>query len=319
MRGFSHSEPIATHMTTDAAIAAYLRHLSAERQLAPRTVAAYHGDLQRFAAALRESQRDDIAAVDAYTLKDYLAQLREERDCRPATLNRVISTLKGFFAWLRRTGEIGADPSAGLRRPRQPSKLPLHLTPGEARDLLLEGDPEDPNCLRDRTVLTLLAMTGIRLSELTGLDVADVDLERGCLRVLGKGRKERLVPLNPPARRAVEEWLRERPRPRPGCPALFLSRDGGRISHRTVQYLLRKAVKRLGLDPRISPHKLRHTFATLLYGEAVELRDIQELLGHASVATTAIYTHTNVDRMRAAVEKLKVAGKGSPRSSGEHS
>ncbi len=301
-------------MNLATAIATYLRHLSAERQLAPRTVRAYEYDLRRFAEMLPESCQGELASIDAYVLKDYLAQLREERDCRPATLNRVISTLRGFFGWLVRTGEVATDPSAGLRRPRQPRKLPLHLTADEVRDLLLGGEADDSNRLRDRTVLTLLAMTGIRLSELTGLDAADVDLERGCLRVLGKGRKERLVPLNPIARQAVVEWLRDRPRPRPGCPALFLDRHGDRISHRTVQYLLGKAVKRLGLDPRISPHKLRHTFATLLYGEAVELRDIQELLGHASVATTAIYTHTNVDRMRAAVEKLKAGGRKSPQS-----
>lgn len=297
-------------MSLRTALDQYLRHLRGERQLAVRTVAAYEYDLRRFLASLPESQAADPEAIDAYALKDFLAMLREDRDCRPATLHRTISSLRGFFRWLREEGLVSQDPALGLRRPKLPRKLPLHLTASEARDLLVEGDPDNKDALRDRTILSLLAMTGLRLSELTGLDVEDVDFERGCLRVLGKGSKERLVPLNERARTALEAWLRERPRPAPGCPALFLNRHGGRISHRTVQYLLRKAVKRLGLDPRISPHKLRHTFATLLYGEAVELRDIQELLGHASVATTSIYTHTNVDRMRAAVEKLKVRGSG---------
>jgi site-specific recombinase XerD len=147
-------------------------------------------------------------------------------------------------------------------------------------------------------------MTGMRLAELVGLDVDTVDLESGFLRVMGKGRKERLIPINSAARQLLHRWLAERPAPLPGCRALFLSRGGQRISRRTVQYLVRRAVKRAGLDPRISPHKLRHTFATHLYAEGTDLRDIQELLGHANIASTSIYTHTNVDRLRHAIRSL---------------
>jgi integrase/recombinase XerC len=276
--------------------------------LAPRSILAYRYDLERFGRWAEASgvplQRVD--SIEPWHLKEYLATLKEDHDLGPNTMCRVISSLRCFFRWLMLEGRIESSPAKGLRNPRKGRKLPLYLTPPEARALAAPPPPEAPDQLRDLTIITLLLMTGIRLSELTGLDRSAVDLESGVIRVLGKGRKERLVPLNRAARAALQRWLAEGPRPAEGCAAVFLNRRGGRISPRTVQYLVRRAVRRLGLDPRLSPHKLRHTFATTLYAEATDLRDIQELLGHANIASTAVYTHTNVDKVRAAVQSLRL-------------
>lgn len=294
-------------MLLEKAIAEFLRFLSAERNLAPRTVMAYGYDLERVRGHLEgDGKGRRVDSVEPYDLKDYLATLKEENKCRPATLCRVISSMRVFFSWATQQGYSPADPALGLHHPKKPKKLPIYLMPGEVQDLAAVVSDEDENGQRDRTILLLLVMTGMRLSELVGLDLPDVDFESGTMKVLGKGRKERLVPMNHTSRRVLEEWLAVRPRGRDGCQCLFLSRDGERISRRTVQYLVRKAVKGAGLDPRISPHKLRHTFATMLYAEAVDLRDIQELLGHSNIASTSVYTHTNVDKVRAAVNKLRV-------------
>jgi len=172
---------------------------------------------------------------------------------------------------------------------------------------MAEGPGLDaPLSNRNKGIITLLMMGGLRLSEVVGLDIADVDFEQQTVRVFGKGRKERLVPLSAPLTSALTIWLEERKTLTARCAALFLDRDGNRITGRMVQYAVRKAIKALGLDPRVSPHKLRHTFATLLYAQDTDLRDIQELLGHANIVSTSVYTHTNVEKIRSAVDKLKV-------------
>ncbi len=296
-------------MMLGPAIERFTQYLSAERNMAPRTVQAYRYDLGRLAAHLvekREGKPPRVDQVDAYDLKDYLAHLKEDRGSKPATVGRVISTIRVFFQFLTELGECRVNPARVLHTPKRPKKLPVYLTATEAHDIMSAPDPDHQDAARDRTILLLLIMTGMRLSELVGLDLESVDFERNTVKVFGKGRKERLIPLNASARRMLQEWVAGRPASREGCRALFLSRHGDRISRRTVQYLVRKAVKAKGLDPRISPHKLRHTFATTLYAEAVDLRDIQELLGHASIASTSVYTHTNVDKVRAAVNKLRL-------------
>lgn len=290
----------------------YARFLKSERNMAPRTVAAYRYDLERFHRWMEECGigENHLGGLTAWQLKEFLATLHEERDLKPASLARIVSSLRMFFDFLQTEGLVEGNPAKGLRTPKKGRKLPVYLPPAEARQILRAVDPEHPDCLRDRTILTVLVMTGLRLSELVGLDRHDADLEGGVLKVLGKGRKERLVPLNRAAASVLEKWLREGPSPAEGCEALFPGRHGGRISPRSVQYLVMKAVKRAGLDPRVSPHKLRHTFATTLHAEETDLRDIQELLGHTNIASTSIYTHTNVDKVRAAVEKLRINGEG---------
>lgn len=298
-------------MTLASAIARFLQHLSAERNLAPSTVAAYGYDLERFAAWLAENGGPRaLRQIEALDLKVYLAMLKDEHGLKPTSLSRVVSSLRVFFKWAEEQEYRVPDPARGLRTPRKGRKLPVYLTPGESRRVLKYFDLESPNGARDYAVVTLLVMCGLRLAELVGLDLQDVDRHSGTLKVLGKGRKERLAPLNATAAAALDRWLAIRP-PCPHSPAVFLSSKGDeRISRRTVQYVVKKLAKALGLDPRLSPHKLRHTFATTLYGEDVDLRDIQELLGHSNIASTSIYTHTNVSRIRDAVGKLEGLGGG---------
>lgn len=292
-------------MNLDEAIERHIRFLSAERNMAPRTAEAYRYDLRRFAAFLADKTGGTswlCSAVDAWSIKDYLAMLQEEHSLKPASLARVISSIRSLFRWALKEGILTEDPAAGIRTPKKAKKLPVYLTPDEASALVRHREEEHPLSTRNRTMLLLLTMTGIRLSELVGIDVGDVDFEQRTVRVLGKGRKERLVPLNSRVQDTLRQWLAERPPA--SSPALFLDRHGNRVTPRMVQYAVTKAVKALGLDPRVSPHKLRHTFATGLYGQDVALRDIQELLGHANIVSTSVYTHTNVEKVRAAVEKL---------------
>ena len=301
------SSPEPACMNIGEALQRFVSHLGAERNLAPRTIAAYRYDLDRLVVHLGEGAIGrNVATVESYQLKDYLATLQEDSNLKPATLCRIISSMKVFFRWAESEGYLDVSPAARLRSPRKPRKLPVYLVPEDSSRLLARAEPDAAMAARDQTMVKVLIMMGLRLSELVGIDVADVDFEQGTIRVLGKGRKERLVPMNGVVRRALGAWLASRGKPVEGCRALFLDRHGNRITGRMVQYALRKAVKELGLDPRVSPHKLRHTFATTLYAEETDLRDIQELLGHANIASTSIYTHTNVDKVRAAVEKLKM-------------
>ncbi|MCC6545922.1 tyrosine-type recombinase/integrase [Candidatus Sumerlaeota bacterium] len=300
-------------MTLHDSLQKFLQQLSAERNMAPGTVDAYRYELERLEKSLAESDPAkvrNVAKVDPFDLKDYLARMKEDRNCKAATIARVISSMRQFFGFLLAEGIIGNDPAMGLRTPKKSRKLPVYLTATEANRMAVpppidDGDDAGDQ-LRDETIISLLMLTGMRLSELVGLDLDSLDLENAVVKVFGKGRKERLIPLNSSARELLRDWLVVRPTGKNGCRALFLSGHRDRITKRMVQHLVKKAVKRNGLDRRISPHKLRHTFATTLYAEAVELRDIQELLGHASVVSTAVYTHTNVDKVRAAVNKLRM-------------
>ncbi|MCC5877944.1 MAG: tyrosine recombinase XerC [Candidatus Sumerlaeia bacterium] len=299
-------------MRLQQAIEAFGRCLKSERNMAPRTIEAYLYDLGRLARWLGECKLGDprVDAITNWQLKEFLAVLHEEHDLKPASMSRVVSSIRVFFEFLHTDGYVETNPARGLRSPKKGRRLPIYLPPDEARRLVLSMDPEHPDHLRDRTILVLLLMTGMRLSELTGLNRNDPSFEARTIKVLGKGRKERLVPMNRLAEAALRNWLAEGPSPTDGSNALFVNRRGERISKRTVQYIVHKAVKRAGLDPRISPHKLRHTFATTLYAEETDLRDIQELLGHANIASTSIYTHTNVDKVRAAVATLKLRSLG---------
>lgn len=290
--------------TIAQSIDGYLLHQRAERNLAPRTLVAYRYDLERFQTWLEKgnnARRTD--SVDTYEIKDYIASLREDSNLKPTTLSRTICSIRGFFRWATVEGLIDRNPAATIRTPRKPKRLPIYITAPENRRLVATPLSDETTAPRDRAILLVLGLSGMRVSELVGLSLDSVDLQSATLRVLGKGRKERLLPLALPARQVIESWLTQRVA-LPGETALFTGRRGGRMTVRMVQYLVRKAVRRAGLDPRISPHKLRHTFATHLYAEGTDLRDIQELLGHANIASTAIYTHTNVERLRDAVKSL---------------
>lgn len=291
-------------MNLRTALDQYLQHLRAERNLAPRTIEAYRYDLERLETWLQvDGKPRRVGDVEAWDLKDYIATLKEDSNLKPTTLSRTICSIRGLFRWATVEGHTERNPSAMIRTPRKPKRLPIFMSAPEARRLSAAPPPDERQGPRDRAILLVLIMSGLRVSELVGLDLSAVDRQTGTLRVFGKGRKERLIPLSSSARGVIEGWLAIRPT-RPGESALFTTAKGVRMTARMVQYLVRKAVRRAGLDPRISPHKLRHTFATHLYAQGTELRDIQELLGHANLTSTSIYTHTNVERLRDAVKSL---------------
>lgn len=286
-------------------LAAYERHLVSERGLTPHTVRAYLGDLAgmlEHAARLGATRLDDL---DLRTLRSWLAN-QQTRGRARTTLARRATAVRVFTAWAHRTGRTPSDPGAALGSPKRGRPLPAALSTGEARALLdaaaSHADDGSPVGLRDVAVLELLYATGIRVGELCGLDVDDLDHERRVVRVLGKGRKERTVPYGLPAARALDRWLRVRPQLlAPGAGgALFVGARGRRVDPRVVRAMVHARVAEVPHAPDLGPHGLRHTAATHLLEGGADLRTVQELLGHASLATTQVYTHVSSERLRAA-------------------
>ncbi len=297
-------EELPEQMAT--ALAAYERHLSAERNLAAHTVRAYVGDvlgLLRHAAALGHT---DVGSLDLRTLRSWLANQQTLGKAR-STMARRATAVRVFTAWAQRTGRAEVDPGAALGTPKAHKPLPPALNAGEARALLeaaaVRADDGSAVGARDVAILELLYATGIRVGELCGLDVDDVDRGRRVVRVFGKGRKERTVPYGVPADRAIGTWL-ERGRPQllvPGAgPAMFLGARGRRIDQRAVRTLVHDRLAEVPEAPDMGPHGLRHTAATHLLEGGADLRTVQEMLGHASLSTTQIYTHVTTDRLRQA-------------------
>jgi integrase/recombinase XerC len=288
------------------ALAAYERHLVSERDLTPHTVRAYLGDVSGMlahAAALGHVSLDDL---DVRTLRSWLANQKTLGKAR-TTMARRATAVRVFTAWAARTGRAQGDPGAQLGSPKAHTPLPPALDVALAREHLdvaaERADDGSPAGLRDVAVLELLYATGIRVGELCGLDVDDLDRGRRVVRVFGKGRKERAVPFGLPADRAVARWLEEG-RPRlvvPGAgAALFLGARGGRIDQRAVRSMVHRRLADVPGAPDLGPHGLRHTAATHLLEGGADLRTVQELLGHASLATTQIYTHVTAERLRTA-------------------
>jgi integrase/recombinase XerC len=282
-------------------VAAYQRHLELEAGRSPHTVRAYVGDLLGLLAHRQAAGADSLDGLDLAELRAWLAAQRE-RGASRSTLARRAAALRTFTAWAHRVGRLDSDPGQLLASPRPRRQLPAVLHEQEAAAAM--PDPAaaaDPVGLRDRLVVELLYATGIRVSELVGLDVDDVDEQRRVLRVLGKGAKERTVPYGLAAQRALTDWLRQG-RPalcRAGSgPALVLGARGGRIDPRTVRTIVHRRVATVPGAPDIGPHGLRHSAATHLLDGGADLRSVQELLGHASLATTQIYTHVSIERLR---------------------
>ena len=292
-------------------LSAYERHLTAERGLSAHTVRAYLGDLTELLAHCGEAGLLELAELDVTAIRGWLAA-QHAAGCSRATLARRTAAVRTFTAWAHRRGLLGNDPGPLLGTPKQHRKLPVVLRQDEAGRLLdgLGGGPEGPAELRDRAVLELLYATGIRVAELCGLDVDDLDLSRRTVRVLGKGGKERTVPVGEPAVRAVEDWRRVgRPAlaaPRSG-PALFLGTRGGRLHPTTARRIVHARIAQANaraedadgdLIRDVAPHGLRHSAATHLLEGGADLRSVQEILGHASLQTTQLYTHVSADRLK---------------------
>ena len=283
----------------------YAEHLALERNLSPHSVRAYVGDVTSLldhAARLQVTRPDE---VDLRTLRSWLARLHSQGASR-STLARRASAARVFTAWAHRRGEMTDDPGAALSSPRPHRRLPEVLRADEAAQVLDADWGEGPAGLRDRAVLELLYATAARVSELCGLDVDDVDPRRRTVRVLGKGRKERVVPVGEPAMAAVDAWLAAG---RPAWatdasgPALLLGARGGRLDPRTARRVVHARLGGADGLPDIGPHGLRHSAATHLIEGGADLRSVQELLGHATLATTQIYTHVSIERLRATYDR----------------
>jgi integrase/recombinase XerC len=291
-----------------AEIAAFLRHLDRERNASPHTVRAYGEDLEQFARHLRSElgREGRPKDVDHLLIRAFLARLHRQ-GLKSVSAARKLATLRTFFRYLCREGVLDRNPARSLLSPRLEKRVPTYLDEHDV-SLLVEMPGEGLAAARGRAILELLYATGIRCSELVGLDVGEVDRASRMIRVLGKGRKERIVPFGGRAGAAMDAYLPLRGETRPRTDALFVNAQGGRLSDRSVRLLVRQRMHAVALARRVSPHTLRHSFATHLLERGADLRAIQELLGHASLSTTQRYTHVNTRHL------LEIYNKSHPRS-----
>ncbi|MGL5857422.1 MAG: tyrosine recombinase [Angustibacter sp.] len=284
------------------------RHLGAELGRSEHTVRAYLGDV-RHLLRFADAQDADLPAITLSTLRSWLASMARQ-GCARSTMSRRAAAARTFFAWCVRTGQLGQDPASRLVAARRAGPLPAILTHSEIERMMAALDDAcrvdaDPLVLRDRAAVELLYASGIRVGELVALDVDDLDLGRRLVRVLGKGRKERVVPFGVPAAHATREWLvggRSLLVTAHSPPALLLGSRGGRVDQRQVRAAVHAWTARVERG-EVSPHGLRHSAATHLVEAGADLRAVQELLGHATLATTQIYTHVTAERLKATYEQ----------------
>ena len=275
------------------AIADFLQHLGVERQASAHTLDAYRRDLSAL-AAWAQAQSQDLITLHAEQLRAFVAS-EHRRGLSPKSLQRRLSACRSFYRWLLRHGRIAASPAAALRAPKAPRKLPQVLDADEAARLV-EVPTDVPLGLRDRALLELFYSSGLRLSELCGLRWRDLDLADGLVTVLGKGRKQRSVPVGSHARAALAAWRAAALPPAGSDDPVFPGRNGP-ITPRAVQLRMRQLAQRQGLFKRVHPHLLRHSFASHVLESSGDLRGVQELLGHADIATTQIYTHLDFQHL----------------------
>ena len=292
----------------DATVRSFLTYLEVERGASPHTLRNYEGDLRQFLDFLRTSHQGALPApadVDAFVVRSFLASRAGHGDSK-ATRGRKLATLRSLFKFLAREGIIACSPAAAVSAPRKDQKLPRVLTADDAKRLMEDQTPARARSVRDQAILETLYSTGARVAELVGLNVEDIDLHEGIATVMGKGRKERVVPLGRQAVEAIRSYLDSLPptlpSPSNGTP-LFRNRRGGRLTARSVDRIVAKFSRSIPNFPTISPHALRHSFATHLLDGGADLRAIQELLGHASSSTTQRYTHVAVDRLMETYDK----------------
>ena len=277
----------------------FLRHLEVDRGVSPNTVRAYAADLSRYLEWAERSHVDPIS-LSHRQMRSYLAELDQARYAR-RTIARRLSAIRSFFAFLHSEGTVSSDPAAVLATPKIPSRLPKVL-PTEAVTALLDApDASTPSGLRDRAVLEVLYATGARVSEVSSLGLGDLDLSQGQVTLMGKGAKERIVPMHRIAVESVRTYLREA---RPvllsdvSGDLLFLSVRGRQYSSDAIRRMFKKHLATVGAASALSPHALRHTFATHLLDSGADLRTVQELLGHVALSTTQIYTHLSTQRLQ---------------------
>ena len=281
----------------------FLAYLELERGLSRNTLNAYRTDLLQYGAYLREHSIDPVEVSPA-EMSEFVADLKSadgERNLAASTVHRKTAALRSFYKHLRREELLTDDPTVGLRTPRRSKKLPNVLNQAEVSRLLAAPEGASPQAARDRAILEVMYACGLRASELTGLEMTDVDTHHGMLRARGKGSKERIVPLGRHAIYAIEAYLRSgRPELVKGRSekALFLNFRGGPLTRQGLYKIVQAHARTAGLDDRMSPHTLRHSFATHLLAGGCDLRAVQEMLGHADVATTQMYTHLSGQQLK---------------------
>jgi integrase/recombinase XerC len=290
------------------ALAEFLRHLALEKNASAYTVKSYREDLSQALEFFHErlGQKAAPEQLTSRLLRAYLVWLHDQSYAK-TTMARRIAAVRSWCRFLCQRGMLGANPADGLRGPRQEKRLPNYLAENAMARLLETPGSDSALAVRDRAILETLYSAGLRVSELTGLDVDDVDLESGLATVRGKGKKERLALLGTKALGALKNWLRLREATLSAkgksASAVFLNKNGTRLTTRSVGRLLEKYLALAGLDARASPHSLRHSFATHLLDRGADIRSVQELLGHKSLANTQIYTHVTTQRMQESYQK----------------
>ncbi len=277
----------------DGAVSSFLEYLGVERGASPHTLRSYAADLREFCRFLASEGASGLAVADTALIRAYLASLHQRRLSK-ATVARRLAAVRSCLRFLARRGGIEVNPARHVRTPRLGRRLPSFLPKDEAKDLLDRIPEASTAGRRDHALLELLYATGLRVAECCGLDLDDLDRARRTVRVLGKGAKERVVPFGDAALAAVDAYLVVRGQRR---GPVFLNRRGGRLSTRSVHRIVRRQAQRAGISRRVTPHTLRHTFATHLLGEGADLRLIQELLGHSRLSTTQRYTHVSPEQL----------------------
>lgn len=286
------------HPATDPRLAVtdFLKYLQNERRASAHTVENYRRDLQRLLRFCAQSERADWATLTTPDMRQFVAALHHAR-LAPKSIQRILSATRSFYRFLLREGLARRNPAVGVPAPRAPRRLPKALSTDEAVRLV-EAGGDGPIAQRDRAMLELFYSSGLRLSELAGLDLADLDFGESLVRVTGKGAKERVLPVGAAALNAVQVWLRERAGlAATSEPALFVSQHGRRLSVRAIEQRVAVCARRQGLGQHVHPHMLRHSFASHLLESSGDLRAVQELLGHANLSTTQIYTHLDFQHL----------------------
>lgn len=277
-------------------VQSFLRHVSTERRLSAHTAAAYRRDLEALADFCRREGIDSWADVDSYHIRRFAAECHR-RGSSARSIARRLSAVRSFFRFLMTSGTAAANPAADVQAPKASRRLPATLDADQVASLL-ESDAPDVLDIRDQAILELMYSSGLRLAELVGLDLNDLDLADRTVRVTGKGAKSRVLPVGREAVKAVERWLRLRPElASGGQAALFVSRRGTRLAARSVQARVDRWARRGGTPVRVHPHMLRHSFASHMLESSGDLRAVQELLGHSSISTTQVYTHLDFQHL----------------------
>lgn len=278
----------------------FIDYLKIEKNASEHTIINYSGDLRDFGKFLGDVSLENVTYL---LLRRYLAHMRQKNYSK-RTIARKLASLRSFFSFLFREGYMKSNPAASVVTPKLDKKLPVFLDADEVAKLIEAPDSKELGGSRDRAILETLYSTGIRVGELVGLSVSDIDFIGGAVKVSGKGKKQRIAPIGDKAIRAIRDYLSKRVRGKPsGKKAVFLNKNGGRLSDRSVRRVVGKYIKLVALREDISPHTLRHSFATHLLNRGADLRSVQELLGHMNLSTTQIYTHVSTKKLKEAYEK----------------